>query len=245
MGALVFNATTAALMVMMFNGGLDLLGRGTLRGRRVPWAAVGLTALALAGVVTQLCWSGAMDALDDDPAKTGWWRVVTAVFMQNGGLLGGAWNIATLAAVAALADWYWGAPRTFALFLAGILLPEHLDALLGLGGHHSTDPRNFAGSSGATYFLGATLAAALLLRALRARRAGTPGAGPKELLLGAGVPVLGLALWFAQANGHGLVSCYGFLLGALVLSLPGLRPAAEPAAASAVAPAQAPASAAS
>lgn len=143
MDALVFNATTAALMVMMFNGGLDLLGRDTLRGRRVPWAAVGLTALALAGVVTQLCWSGAMDALDDDPARTGWWRVVTAVFMQNGGLLGGAWNIATLAAVAALADWYWGAPRTLALFLAGILLPEHLDALLGLGGHHSTDPRNF------------------------------------------------------------------------------------------------------
>ncbi|MFD8979418.1 hypothetical protein [Streptomyces sp. NPDC059564] len=236
MGALVFNVTTAALMVIMFNGGLDLLGRGTLRGRPVPWAAVGLTALALAGVATQLCWSGAMDALDDDPAESGWWRVVTAVFMQNGGLLGGAWNIATLAAVAALANWFWGAPRTLALFLAGILLPEHIDALIGIGGGHSTDPRNFAGSSGATYFLGATLAAALLLRALRSRRAGTPGGSAKELLLAAGVPVLGLALWFAQANGHGLVSCYGFLLGALALSLPG-RPAATPV--------QAPASAAS
>ncbi|MGO4459686.1 hypothetical protein AB4039_20660 [Streptomyces sp. M-16] len=244
MGAIVFNVTTAALMVMMFNGGLDLLGRDTLRGRRIPWAAVALTALALAGVVTQLCWSGAMDALDDDPAESGWWRVVTAVFMQNGGLLGGAWNIATLAAVAALADWFWGAPRTLALFLAGILLPEHLDALLGVGGHHSTDPRNFAGSSGATYFLGATLAAALLLRALRSRRVaaaeGNPAAGPtKELLLAAGVPALGLVLWFAQANGHGLVSCYGFLLGALALCLPGLRPA------TATAPAQTPASAAS
>ncbi|MFE3766931.1 hypothetical protein ACFXPI_34835 [Streptomyces sp. NPDC059104] len=242
MGAIVFNATTAALMVMMFNGGLDLLGRDTLRGRRVPWAAVALTGLALAGVVTQLCWSGAMEALDDDPARSGWWRVVTAVFMQNGGLLGGAWNIATLAAVAALADWFWGAPRTLALFLAGILLPEHLDALLGAGGHHAADPRNYAGSSGATYFLGATLAAALLLRALRSRRAATaaghPAAGhTKELLLAAGVPVLGLVLWFAQANGHGLVSCYGFLLGALALCLPGPRPA--------TAPVQAPASAAS
>ncbi|WP_405705472.1 hypothetical protein [Streptomyces sp. NBC_00069] len=229
MGALVFNVTTAALMVMMFNGGLDLLGRDTLRGRRVPWAAVGLTVLALAGVATQLLWSGAMDALDDDPAKTGWWRVVTAVFMQNGGLLGGAWNIATLAAVAALADWYWGGPRTLVLFLAGILLPEHIDVLIGLGGHHSTDPRNFAGSSGATYFLGATLAAALLQRALRAHRAGIPGSHAKELLLAAGVPVLGLVLWFAQANGHGLVSCYGFVLGALALCLPG-RPADGPAA---------------
>lgn len=242
MDAIVFNATTAALMVMMCNGGLDLLGRDTLRGRRIPRAAVALTALALAGVVTQLCWSGAMDALDDDPARSGWWRVVTAVFLQNGGLLGGAWNIATLAAVAALADWFWGAPRTLALFLAGILLPEHLDALLGVGGHHSADPRNFAGSSGATYFLGATLAAALLHRTLRARRAGTADGNPaagraKALLLSAGVPALGLVLWFAQANGHGLVSCYGFLLGALALCLPGARPA--------TAPAQAPASAAS
>ncbi|MFG2621666.1 hypothetical protein ACGFXC_29020 [Streptomyces sp. NPDC048507] len=248
MGALVFNATTAALMVIMFNGGLELLGRGTLRGRRVPWAAVGLTALALAGVLAQLCWSGAMDALDDDPAKNGWWRVVTAVFMQNGGLLGGAWNIATLAAVAALADWYWGGPRTLVLFLAGVLLPERADALLGLGGHHDADPRNFAGSSGATYFLGATLAAALLVRALRARRAGTADAAAgKELLLAAGVPVLGLALWFAQANGHGLVSCYGFVLGALALCLPG-RPTTAPAAAPAPAAgssAQAPASASS
>ncbi|MEU4948793.1 hypothetical protein [Streptomyces lavendulae] len=246
MGAIVFNATTAALMVMMFNAGLDLVGRDTLRGRPVPRAAVVLTALALAGVLTQLCWSGAMDALDDDPARSGWWRVVTAVFLQNGGLLGGAWNIATLAAVAALADRYWGTARTLALFLAGILLPEHLDALLGAGGHHGADPRNFAGSSGATYFLGATLAAALLHRALRAPRAGTaedghPAPGrAKELLLSAGVPVLGLVLWFAQANGHGLVACYGFLLGAFALCL---RPRPRPV--GAAAPAQAPASAAS
>ena len=72
-----------------------------------------------------------------------------------------------------------------------------------------TDPRNFAGSSGATYFLAATLAAALLLRSRVS----------KERLLAAGVPVLGLALWFAQDNGHGLVTAYGFVLGALVWGL--------------------------
>lgn len=33
MGALVFNLTTAALMVLMFNGGLALVGRDTLRRR--------------------------------------------------------------------------------------------------------------------------------------------------------------------------------------------------------------------
>ncbi|MFD4635188.1 hypothetical protein ACFVYR_29685 [Streptomyces sp. NPDC058284] len=220
LGGLLFGATTAALMVMMINSGLGAVGRDSLRGRPVPWVAVGLTALAVAGVVLQLCWKGAMAALDDDPAKSGWWRVLTAVFMQNGGFTGGLWNIATLAAVAALAQWLWGGPLTALLFGAGILLPERIDALLGLGGGHSTDPRNFAGSSGATYFLGATLAAALLTRA-RTR---------KEQALAAGVPVLGLLMWVAQDNGHGLVAAYGFALGtvlwAVLRRVPRLRPGA-------------------
>ncbi|MEV4561966.1 hypothetical protein AB0K51_34000 [Kitasatospora sp. NPDC049285] len=226
MDALVFNVTTAALMVLMFNGGLALVGRSTLGGRRIPWAAVGLTGLALAAVALQLCWSGAMGALDADPSKPGWWRVVTSVFMQNGGFGGAAWNLATLAAVAALAEWFWGAPLTLGLFTAGILLPEQIDKLWGQTSH-STDPRNFAGSSGATYFLGATLAAALLLHGgadghsgqAADRDAAGEGTSAKAVrknrLLALGVPVLGLAMWFAQENGHGLVSAYGFVLGAL------------------------------
>ncbi|MCX5079099.1 hypothetical protein OHA84_01820 [Streptomyces sp. NBC_00513] len=227
MDALVFNVTTAVLMVLMFKAGVALLGEGTLRGRRMPWAAVVLTGLALTGTVVQVCWSGAMDALDADPARSGWWRVLTSVFMQNGGLFGGAWNIATLAVIAALADWFWRTPITVGLFLAGILLPEHIDTLFGAGGHHSTDPRNFAGSSGATYFLGATLAAALLLRLLRelpTSRTGLDKAQRVEILFAVGVPVLGLVMWFAQANGHGLVSVYGFVLGALTCLV--ARPAA-------------------
>ncbi|OIK28401.1 hypothetical protein [Streptomyces malaysiense] len=204
MGAIVFNVTTAALMVMMVNCGLGVAGRDTLRGRPIPWAAVALTAIAVGGVLLQLVWSGAMDALDADPARSGWWREFTSVFMQNGGLLGALWNLVTLAVVAALAQWYWGGPLTVGLFLAGIVLPGRIDTLLGLGDGPGTDPRNFAGSSGATYFLGATLALALLTRTRL----------PKELALAIGVPVLGLAMWLAQDNGHGLVSAYGFALGA-------------------------------
>ncbi|GHB51454.1 hypothetical protein GCM10010347_21560 [Streptomyces cirratus] len=230
MDALVFNVTTAALMVLMFKGALALLGEDTLRRRPTPWAAIGLTALVIAALVMQLCWPGAMDTFDSDPSKAGWWRPVTSAFMQNGGLFGDAWNIATLAVIAALADWFWGGPLMLGLFAAGILLPGYIDTLFGESAH-STDPRNFAGSSGATYFLAATLAAPLLLRALRAGRS---RAGTQEALLALGVPVFGLALWFAQSNGHGLVAVYGSLLGALVCLLPrrpaALRPTARPAA---------------
>lgn len=222
MGGLLFNVTTAALMVLMFKSGLALVGETDVRQRPIPWAAVGLTVLALAGVLIQLCWPGAMAAFDSDPSKSGWWRIVTSVFMQNGGFLGATWNIATLAVIAALAQWFWGAPMTLGLFAAGILLPQRLDALLGATGT-STDPRDFAGSSGATYFLAATLAAALLLR----------GHEGTDRLLALTVPALGLAMWFAQANGHGLVSVYGFVLGALVVALihrlrrPGNKQSAE------------------
>lgn len=208
MREVLFNLTTALLMILLLNGGLTLLGQGTLGRRRLPWAAAGLTAVALAGVATQLAWPGAMAAFDDDPAKSGWWRVVTAVFMQNGGAFGAAYNIVTLAVIAALAEWFWGGRLTLALFAAGILLPQHVDALFGMT-QTSTDPRNFAGSSGATYFLAATLAAALLLREREL----------KSRALALAAPALGLVMWFTQDNGHGLVTVYGFVLGALVWAL--------------------------
>ncbi|WP_236653163.1 hypothetical protein [Streptacidiphilus melanogenes] len=208
MSAIAFNLTTAALMVLLFRTGVVLVGEDTVRRRPVPWAAVALTAVAVGAVVLQLCWSGAMDALDSDPRRNGWWRVVTSVFMQNGGAFGTVWNLVTLAAVAALAQWFWRAPLMLALFAAGILLPQRIDEIFGETAR-STDPRNFAGSSGATYFLAATLAAGLLLSATDAK--------PRLLALAA--PAAGLAMWVAQANGHGLVTCYGFVLGALVLPL--------------------------
>ncbi len=205
MEAIVFTLTTAALLLLIAQAGLALVGRDTIRGRSIPWVAVALTALAVAGVVLQLTWPGAMDTLDNDPSRPGWWRVLTSVFMQNGGVAGAVWNIASLAVIAALAEWFWGRTVTLGLFLAGILLPQHIDALLGIAGG-PVDPRNFAGSSGATYFLGATLASPLLIRTRV----------PKERLLAAAIVLLGLAMWFGQENGHGLVAVYGFVLGAVV-----------------------------
>lgn len=105
-----------------------------------------------------------------------------------------------------VSQWLWGGRLTVFLFVAGILLPERIDALLDLGGGPSADPRNFAGGSGATYFLEATLAAALVTRS-RIK---------KEQALAVGVPVLGLLMWCAQDNGHGLVAVYGFALGILI-----------------------------
>jgi hypothetical protein len=210
MNVIVYNVTTAALLVMTAVCGGALVGwdDNGIRGRRIPWVAITLTALVVVGLVVQLTWSGAMDALDKDPARPGWWRVITSVFMQNGGPWGDAWNVGTILVITALAEWFWGRTLTVVLFVAAILLPHHIDTLLGLA-NGPVEPRNFAGSSGATYFLGATLVAPRLTRTREL----------KEWLPGVGAVVLGLAIWFAQDNTHGLVWVYGFVVGAVVWAL--------------------------
>lgn len=203
---LLFNLATAALMVLLVRSAVLLVNPASLPQRRIPWGAVGLTVVAVAGVVVQISWRGAMAALDHDPSRSGWWRPLTATFLQAG-VTGTIWNLITLAVLAAFAEWFWGTPLMAALFLTGALLPEHLDRLLGATGG-SSDPRNFIGSSGATYFLGATLAGALLLRAQGRLR-----------LLALAVPTLGLATYATQDNAHGLVTCEGFVLGVLLLAV--------------------------
>jgi hypothetical protein len=221
---LIYNLVTAALLILVFRAAVQLESP-----RHFPWAAVALTALVIGGLILQTTWSGAMSALDSDPSRTGWWRPVTSVFLQNGGWLGYLWNIVTIAVITALAEWHWGRLTAAALFLAGALLPYWLGMLAG-DSHGSTDPRNWVGSSGATYFLGATLAGALLIRALPIRalpiralpiralpiRALPTGAGLQKALLASSGPAVGLAAWFAQHNAHGLVVVEGFALGTLL-----------------------------
>jgi hypothetical protein len=194
---------TAVLLVLAVRCGLRLDPR-----RRFPLVAVLLTLLIICGLALQASWPGAMGTLDNDPARDGWWRPVTSVFLQNGGPVGDLWNVVALAVVAALAEWHWGRLAAAGLFVAGALVPYSIGMALGTG-HGNTDPRNWVGSSGATYFLAATLAGALLVRALRCRRW-------RDALPAAAVAVVGAAAWLLQGNGHGLVAAEGFVLGAVL-----------------------------
>jgi len=164
-----------------------------------------------------------MAALDQDPARSGWWRPLTAVFLQDGGNAGAVWNLVTLVLVAAAAGLWWGDILTVLLFAAGALLPGLVDGAVGtplraLPGSTGTDavatsaadPRNFVGSSGATYFLAATLAAAVVLR----------GSGPlRERVLAGLVPVLGLVAFVVDDDVHGLVTAEGFVIGLVVTAV--------------------------
>ncbi|MEU8659180.1 hypothetical protein [Actinoplanes philippinensis] len=207
MRVLIYDVVTAALLLLVVRAGARLGPRG-----RFPVVAAVLTGLILGGLALQAAWPGAMAALDNDPSAHGWWRPFTSVLMQNGGFVGNLWNVVTIAVVAALAEWHWGRLGATALFLAGAVVPYAVGSVLG-GTDVSTDPRNWAGSSGATYLLGATLAGALLIRA----------ASVRDRLLAAAAPAAGLAAWFVQDNAHGLVVVYGAALGLLITGLQHMR----------------------
>jgi hypothetical protein len=206
----LYNLVTAALMVLMIKVGQRLAPDR----KGLSWLAIVITTLLVAGLVLQAAWSGAMDTLDSDPSKPGWWRPITATFMQNGGVLGDTWNLITAAIVLTLAEAHWGRLRAFVLFVLAILVPHWIDLLLG-GGAVSHQTRNWAGSSGTTYFLGATLAAGLLLATVELR--------PRLLALA--IPVAGLASWLLQDNAHGLLTAEGFAFGLLVAAILKLLPA--------------------
>ncbi|AEV84469.1 hypothetical protein ACWT_3446 [Actinoplanes sp. SE50] len=206
MDVVLYNMVTAAVLILAFKAAQRLAPR-----RRFPVVAVALTALIIGGLILQATWPGAMAALDSDPSRSGWWRPLTSVLMQNGGFTGDLWNVLTIAGIAAYAEWYWGRLAAAGLFLAAALIPHWLDVFVG-DAQVSNEPRNWAGSSGVTYLVAATLAGALAIRALRTRRV-------KDGLLAVAAPLVGLATWFVQDNAHGLMIVEGFVAGAVLAAL--------------------------
>jgi hypothetical protein len=95
--------------------------------------------------------------------------------------------------IAALAEWHWGSRRMLAVFVGAAVLFNVQGVAFGVGG---------AGSSGATFALGASLAGALLLTAT----------GPRPRLRAMLCPLFGAAM-LAVGNIHGLALVYGTVIG--------------------------------
>lgn len=206
----------AVLVVITINTGVRVLNLGrkpsqgeqtlfVLAQRRLPLAAMAIVAALVAGSVLEASWPGALDALRRSSSSHQWWRVFTAPFVQES-VLGAVFNIVTAAIVLALAEWTWGWVGAVALWLLGAWAP--LGDLATLTGYHVSTAHQTAysaGSSGATYFVAATLCAALLIR----------GRGRERLLALIG-PAIAVFMWFLRNDGHGVLFTEGFVL-ALVL----------------------------
>lgn len=196
MTGLVNLVAEAVAFVLLAKTGAVLVGYTTWRERRLPAGAVALLALVSVPSIAQLIWPSILHALDRQPAAIvhhgQLWRVVTAAFVQDGAISGIVFNLVSLGVIAALAEWHWGARRMGAIFVVAAVLLNVQAVAFGLGG---------AGSSGATYALGASLAGALILT----------GTSPQRLRAIA-CPLLGAAM-LVLGDAHGLAILYGTLAG--------------------------------
>ncbi len=90
----------------------------------VPRATFVLTILVAASAVSQLAFPALLPTFERNGPRVihgEWWRLVTSLFVQDGGLSGASSNLAALFLVGALAERRWGTRRWLAIFgLSGI-----------------------------------------------------------------------------------------------------------------------------
>lgn len=167
------------------------------RSRRMPWLTLTVAAGLAMGLALQLAVPGVLAAGERDAARVlagQGWRLVTALFLQDGGLAGGLSNIVLLLLIGAAAEQVLSRPGWAAVYLAGGLAAELVALCWQPVG---------AGNSVAT----AALAGCLLLALpgpLRPRGAGA-------LRLAAGLTLAAL-MW--QRDIHGAGGLAGLLAGA-------------------------------
>lgn len=168
------------------------------RPRRVPVVAICLTVVVGVPSLLQFAIPALGEALRRDPARTlgdgEWWRVLTSLVAQDGGLVAAIFNLVVVAAVVSLSEWIQGAWRTLALFLA----PSIILNLIAL---------SWGSVGGGSSFASDGLMLSVLARAAITR----PGLSTR---IGALLAVAIAIALVALNDAHGLAMLVGALLGA-------------------------------
>ena len=90
-----------------------------------------------------------------------WWRVVTALFVQDGGIAGSLFNLVSLLLLGSVAEQRWGSRRWLFIFLVGGILSQFIAFLWQPMG---------AGNSVANFSLAGSMAMSCLISAPRPAR---------------------------------------------------------------------------
>lgn len=187
-----------ALVLAMLVGRLRVPAGGL-----VPRAAVWMWVVVAVPSLLQILLPVVLEAFERDPARIRdgqWWRILTSVVVQDGGLVGTAVNLAVLAVVAPLAVQFWGAWRAVSLFVLGQVIFGLFTAFVF--------PSSGAGNSAATVALAASMVGVVVVAHTNWR----------ELCLAVGVVLCGVCL-FVIDDAHGLAVLTGTMLGAALATV--------------------------
>jgi len=164
----------------------------------VPWLAILLAVVIGVPSLLQFALPALGGALQRNPGLTlhegQWWRVLTSVAAQDGGLVAAIFNLVVILAVVAVAQWLWGWWRALVLFLA----PSIILNLLAIAWNAPGGGSSFASDG----LLASIIALAMLVSRSRV-----------VTWLGLAVIAIGIVL-VAINDAHGLALLVGAVLGA-------------------------------
>jgi len=183
------------------------------RALRRPWPAVAAVVVVGVPSLLQFAWPALGSALMREPGETlrhgEWWRVLTALLAQDGGIAAAVFNLLVVAIVMLAGNAVWGWWRAALLFL-GISVVLNLAALAWQPG---------GGTSFASDGLLMASSARLALDGARARPGAAPGRGlgaGGRVRMAAAVQLAAGVVLIAAGDAHGVALVLGFAVGALL-----------------------------
>jgi hypothetical protein len=200
------------ILALFVQVGLRLL-RASTAPRRFPIVAIVTTVVIGVPSLLQFAIPSIGTTLQRHPSLTlhhgQWWRVLTAVLAQDGGLVAAIFNLVVVAGVTLLGEWIWGRWRTVVLFL----LPSIILNLLAIVFWNA--------SGGGSSFASDGLLMSMCGLALVSLRDAVAKVFAIVAIL------IGVALVVFLNDAHGVAVLLGAALG-VVFALPGLRPRSAP-----------------
>jgi hypothetical protein len=194
------------VLVLFVNVGVRMLPAV----RPFPWPAVVLSVLIGVPSLVQNWVPQLTDALTRDPNATlrqgQWWRILTALGAQDGGLVAAAFNLVVVALALTLGGWIWGRLLATALYL----LPSIILNVVAVFVWHAAG----GGSSFANDGLMFSVFALALLVGTRDARHPSPRSIVVVRVCACLATVVALVL-VATGDAHGVAMLLGLVLGAV------------------------------
>ncbi|QDZ15902.1 rhomboid family intramembrane serine protease [Humibacter ginsenosidimutans] len=176
--------------------------------RRFPWPALVLAVIIGVPSLLQFALPGLTDALARDPDATlrhgQWWRILTALLVQDGGPVAAVFNLVVVALALTLGTWIWGPWLAVALYL----VPSIVLNLLAVAWGQSGGGSSFANDG----LMFSVFALGLLIGTRDAARASQ--ASTISVRVCGAIGVLVAIVLVATGDAHGVAMLFGLVLGA-------------------------------